>query len=342
MTDSPASPRSASAEARSIDSIGSSLETPLPGQTEDLALGEMLKILDAAGALRKERMRASLALEEEETRRLLRERLMEAARVSGDRVSPAEVDAAIERYYATLHAFEPAPRGWQRTLAHLYIRRGRIAAIGGGLLIWATLVWWLFLSGIGPFSKAGRQRRALDAALESIEESREELTALAVEPDVDRLVEERWLRAQELREAGQVEQLQVLEVELDELGAELRLDYSLRIVSEPGKRSGVRQDFNDQLSGHYLIVEALDDDGNPVRLPVRDAEDDRVRVVSRWGELVPEAVYDRVAEDKRADGIVDERLVAEKERGHRSPRVVLLGTDGSPIELTRQITEWDD
>lgn len=313
----------------------------MPGSTDDLALNEMLQILDAASTLRKERTKASLALEDHETKRMLRDRLLEAARVSGDRVTDAEVEAAIERYYATLHAFEPAETGWATWVAHLYIRRGRIAAIGGGILVWVGLVWWLFLSGSGPFSSSGREARALRSAMESVVSSHTELTALAIDPGVDAQLDQTLRRARELEEARSVDELQQLEADLNELGQQLRREFRLMVVSEPGEFSAVIRDFDGELSGHYLIVEAEGPDGKPVRLPVRSAEFDRVRIVSRWGEWVPEAVYDRILADKRADGIVDERLVAEKERGRLELQVRLLGADGTPVELRRQITEWD-
>ncbi len=346
MTESSASPTEPAPGPSSTSlgrrPVGASLEPALPGSTDDLALNEMLQILDAASTLRKERTKASLALEDHETKRMLRDRLLEAARVSGDRVTDAEVEAAIERYYATLHAFEPAEAGLERWLAHLYIRRGRIVAIGGGVLVWLGLVWWLFLSGSGPFSSSGRESRALRSAMESIESNHSELTALAIDPGVDAQLDQTLRRARDLEQARSVNELKELDAELDKLGQQLRREFRLLVVSESGELSGVIRDFDGELSGHYLIVEAEGPDGKPVRLPVRSAEFDRVRVVARWGEWVPEAVYNRILADKRADGIVDERLVAEKERGRLELQIRLLGADGAPVELRRQITEWDE
>lgn len=322
-----------------------SAPTDLGGEVQlesDLELNEMLKILDAASRLRKERTKATLALETDETKRLLRERLLEAARVSGERVDDAEVEAAIERYYGALHAFEPAEPGLERFLAGLYIRRRRITAIAGGIALWLGLMWWLFLSSSGPFSKSGRLERALGESMANIEASHAELTALAVDPSVDLQLNTDLSRARELSESGDVEELERLEKDMESLGQRLRLEYRVLVVSQPGKSSGVIRDFDQALSGHYLIVEAEGPGGKAVRLPVRSAETDRTRVVSTWGEWVPQAVYERVANDKRADGIVDDRLVAEKSRGRLELQVRLLDDAGAPIQLRRQITEWDD
>ena len=313
---------------------------------EDLELEEMLEILDAATTLRKERERAHLALEVDETRRLLRERLLETAKVTGERISEAEVDAAIERYFTTLHAHEPPERGLQTALAHLYIRRGRVGAVLGGLTLWVGAIWWLFLSSLGPFSAEGRAARALAKAMEPIEAAHDELPAIALDPAVDALIEQRWDQALELRETGQTSGLESIAEELESLREELLEEYTAYVVSEPGERSGVIRDYTDDTgtvaAGTYLILEALDADDRPVRRRIRDAEKGSSRLVSRWGELVPEEVYARIEADKRADGIVDERLFGEKQRGQRTLDVRMLGTDGLPVPVRRQITEWDD
>ncbi len=315
----------------------------MPVSGEDLRLDEMLRILDAASVLRKEREHASLALEVDETRRLLRERLLEAARVSGERVSEAEVDAAVARYYATLHEFDPPGRGFQRALAHLYVRRNLVAALAGGAVLWCAAIWWLFLASSGPFSSAGRIQRTLDKSYAPIAKAWSQLPALAIEPEVDREIEELWARANQLRDSKQVDSLAALAKDFEQLDKQLRAAYQVFVVSEPGQRSGVIKEENEygQISGHYLIVEALDADGRPVRLGVRDSEESRIQFVSRWGELVDQAVYERIAADKRADGIVDERLFAEKVRGKRNIDVRMQDGSGNPLTLQRQITSWE-
>lgn len=121
--------------------------------TTDLSLEEMTRIMDVAVALRRERGVAVRELNRDETRRLLREKLHEAAAVSGGTLSDAEIDAAIEQYYDRLHAFEEPPSSWETFMAHIYIRRTQIAialtALGAAIAAWTflSLALWIGPSG---------------------------------------------------------------------------------------------------------------------------------------------------------------------------------------------------
>jgi hypothetical protein len=112
--------------------------------------------MDVAVALRRERALAERELNRDETLRLLREKLREAAAVSGGTLTDAEIDAALRQYYDRLHAYEDPPSSWETFMAHVYIRRTQIAvaltAIGGAILAWSFLslaIW------IGPGGTEG-------------------------------------------------------------------------------------------------------------------------------------------------------------------------------------------
>ncbi|MEM8866512.1 MAG: DUF6384 family protein [Planctomycetota bacterium] len=124
--------------------------------SEDLTIAEMTRIMDVAQALRRERTIAARELSQNETKRMLRQQLIETARVTGDPVTEAEIDAAIEHYFDTLHEFEPPEASLETFLAYLYVMRGEILAwtafLGGG----AAVLWTLF--GVMP---AGLRARGL-------------------------------------------------------------------------------------------------------------------------------------------------------------------------------------
>ena len=94
---------------------------------ERLTLEEMSRIMDVAVALRKERALVEHQLNIDEVKVELRRRLMEAARVSGDPVTEAEIDAAVDHYYDRMHVFEEPPLSVEKILANLYVRRTAIA-----------------------------------------------------------------------------------------------------------------------------------------------------------------------------------------------------------------------
>ena len=98
------------------------------------------------------------------------------------------------------------------------------------------------------------------------------------------------------------------------------------------------EDDSQRRPAYYLIVYARNEQGHNVRRKIEDAETHQFAVVERWAEQVPKPVYDRLKEDKKADGVLSETLFSVKERGYRNEEIRLLGTDGKPIGRGAQIT----
>ncbi len=97
-----------------------------------LTLVETLRVLEVARGLRHEREVAEVALARDEIRSLMRKRLLDAAAVTGDKITESDIDAAIEQYFATQHAYADPPMSLSVFLAHLWIRRFVFAV---GLLV---------------------------------------------------------------------------------------------------------------------------------------------------------------------------------------------------------------
>ena len=81
-------------------------------------------------------------------------------------------------------------------------------------------------------------------------------------------------------------------------------------------------------------------DGQPVKVPITNRETGKTEYVSTWGEQVPEAVFNRLAADKQGDGVLDEKLFGEKERGSRTVNIDLHDASGAPLVRQGQITSW--
>lgn len=115
----------------------------------------------------------------------------------------------------------------------------------------------------------------------------------------------------------------------------LPLTYTLRIVSEAGERSGVWRyyDNNKNARSYYIVVDAIDASGAPVKLPITSAEDKEIREVSRFAIRVPEHVYQGVGKDKQEDGIVDNDQFGHKAAGE-------LDTKYEFETLGGMITTW--
>lgn len=93
---------------------------------QKLSLEEMIRIMDVATALRKEQAVVEQQLNLGETKAMLRERLLEAAQVTGENLTIDQIDVAIDSYYDKLHQFKKPAWSASVVLAHLYVMRGTI------------------------------------------------------------------------------------------------------------------------------------------------------------------------------------------------------------------------
>ena len=112
--------------------------------TEELSLEEMLRIMDVASTLRKEQTLVEQQLNLEETKAMLRTRLLEAAEVTGEKLTLEQVDIAIDSYFDKLHQFEEPTGSFEVFLAHLYVMRGTLLGWAVGIAATAGILSWLF------------------------------------------------------------------------------------------------------------------------------------------------------------------------------------------------------
>ena len=114
-------------------------QTKMPG--EEMTIAETLRVMDVAREMREQRETAEEMFRHDEVRVRLREKLMRTAALSGDRVTEAEIDAAIDQYLAGRHVYQGPPKGFQTFLAHCWISRYRIAAAAVAIgIAWS----WIF------------------------------------------------------------------------------------------------------------------------------------------------------------------------------------------------------
>ena len=97
----------------------------------------------------------------------------------------------------------------------------------------------------------------------------------------------------------------------------LRQEYQLRIVNREGQKTGfwTFPEVNTAATNYYVVVEAIDNDGKALTLPVTNEENGQTENVSIWGVRVPESTYRSVEADKRDDGIVQRNVLGLKEYG---------------------------
>ncbi|MCF6345266.1 MAG: DUF6384 family protein [Thiomicrorhabdus sp.] len=112
----------------------------------------------------------------------------------------------------------------------------------------------------------------------------------------------------------------------------LKRSYTLRIVQRPNERSGIWRvpSVNQNTRNYYLIIEAIDRQGNILALPIASEESSQIKTVKKWGIRVDAQTYQRVVADKQDDGIIQNRNVGQKERGMLTPEYS-ISTRGSAI-----------
>lgn len=119
-----------------------SREIDLPGQ--NLTLEETLRVMDVAREMRDRRESAEEMFRRDDLRSQLRDKIMRTARLAGDKVTEAEVDAAIRQYFETLHTYKDPQAGISSFLAHCWVWRSSIMIGAAALATIAGSFWFLF------------------------------------------------------------------------------------------------------------------------------------------------------------------------------------------------------
>jgi hypothetical protein len=134
--------------------------------------------------------------------------------------------------------------------------------------------------------------------------------------------------------AGDLEAAQGKAAALSALRQMLEQEYVIRIVGRPGQRSGVFRipDANPDARNYYLIVEAVDASGRPVKVQVTSEEQGKTDFVETWGMRVGAEEFERVRADKQDDGIIQKNRVGVKRRGYLQPDYTIPIQGGAILE----------
>lgn len=279
-------------------------------------LDEVMLAMDVVDTLRHRERVVERELAADERDRALLARLREIYAGQGIAVSDDVLERGIRDLRENRFVYTPPRPSLGRTLASMYVSRGvwgkPLAAVTG-LLVVGLVSYQLLIRG--------PQLAAIEALPARLEQSYETVVAAAGEPDIE-------TQAASLRSDGQIalassdfDGVRSAIAGLDALHATLVQQYELRVRSEPGQLSGVWRipDANPNAQNFYLIVEAVDPDGNRLTLPIRNEEDGEIHRVSVWGQRVDEATFQAVARDKQDDGIIQNAVIGQKLRGRAEP-----------------------
>ncbi len=290
------------------------------------ALDHVMLAMDVVDTLRHRQVLVERELGSEAREEALLERLRQLYAAQGIVVPDHVLAEGVAALREDRFAYRPPPPGWGTLLARAYVRRGRIGAAFLALAVVLALVWGVHnATVVAP-------RQALVSALDA---THARVLAIASVPEASERATTSLVDGQGALERDDVAAARRALAELEALEATLEQRYRLLIVAGPDSVSGVWRvpDVNVAARNHYLIVEALDDAGRRVQVEVRNEETGTVERVSTWGLRVPQEVFESVAADKLADGIIQDRFVGEKTRGTLAPEYAIDTTGGA-------ITRW--
>ena len=290
-------------------------------------IDELMLAMDVVDTLRHHDQLVSRELDEPKRDAQLIERLRGIYRGQGIAVPDRVLEEGVRALKESRFVYTPPPPGLGTTLARWWVDRGRLVKRVAALLVAAGLGWGAYEVGVLRPARQQAEQARVEAERARVEiterlpralaeghaEVLREARVDAARERADRILADgRAALARNDRAAAQ----QALS-DLETLRADLRWEYTLRVLSRPGEPSGVWRipSRNREARNYYLIVEPVALDGTVLTLPVTSEEDRRTETVSRWGVRVSQEVFDEVRRDKNDDGIIQRAVVGEKRRG---------------------------
>jgi hypothetical protein len=291
-----------------------------------LPLDEVMLAMDVVDTLRHRERLVAQELEGPERDEALMARLRQLYAAQGIEVTDRTLREGVAALREDRFAYRPPPDTPAVRWARVYAQRGLWARRVALVAVAVVVVW-----GVYWFTTVAPR----EALLADVARAQTAIAAVArddgARAEADRLA----ARARGALTAGDTAAARAEVARLDDLRARLELGYSLVIATGENVVSGVWRvpDRSDATRNYYLIVQAVDDRGRAVTLPVRNEETGSTERVSTFGLRVDEATWDRVGEDLEDDGIIQDRLVAVKRVGELEPEYLVDTTGGA-------ITRW--
>ena len=293
-------------------------------------LDELMLAMDVVDTLRHKELVLMRELTSDDRDQRLLERLREIYTAQGIEVTDEVLEQGVRALREDRFVYPGAKPSFARSLATLYVTRDRWGK-------WVTgTAAVLLVAALGfQFLIRGPQLRAIEELPANLEGAYQGIVVTTDDPAA-------LGDARELLSAGEAaiaerdyDAARGAVGELRALSDRLQQQYEVRVVSRPGESSGIWRvpDENERAQNYYLIVEAIAPNGAPVTLPVRNEEDGRIVRTSQWGLRVDEDTFQRVAADKRDDGIIQQAVVGTKRRGELEPQYSVATTGAT-------ITDW--
>ncbi|HHG89728.1 MAG TPA: hypothetical protein ENJ90_04510 [Devosia sp.] len=283
-------------------------------------LDEVMLAMDVVDTLRHRQGLVARELDGDNREARLIDRLREVYRNQGIEVPERILKEGVAALEEDRFVYKPPDAGFSRSLARLYVSRGSwgkwVLGIGTATVLFMSAYYFAYL----PY----RAAQAEAARIELSETMPAQMLSLYGAIFEETKVQSAVTDAQEILKRGRA-----AAAEGDRAGAQkaidrlsslletLRQSYTLRVVNREGVKSGfwTFPEVNSDATNYYVVVEAIDSEGNALTLPVLNEETGETERVSIWGLRVPERTYKAIGADKTDDGIIQRNMVGRKQYG---------------------------
>jgi hypothetical protein len=305
---------------------------------ETAPLDDVMLAMDVVDTLRHNQDLVTRELSVVDREKQLIDKLREIYRQQGIEVSDQILKEGVAALNESRFVYTPPKPGLGTTLARFYVGRKRWLPAVATLLVLGGLGLGGYFLAYVPFqqSQVASARHELEVELPA------RMDAIYQTIFEETKVQQASNRADELRTRGKVYASEGNKAEAEKVLADmtairdtLRQVYDLRIVNREGVKSGfwTFPEINTDATNYYVVVEALDETGKALNLPIRNEENGVTETVAMWGVRVPESVYRTVEADKRDDGIIQGNIVGLKQYG-------FLDVDYTVPVLGGAVTKW--
>ncbi len=306
-------------------------------QVNKAPLEDLMVAMDVVDTLRHERGIAARELDSEGRRERLLNRLREMYQAQGLDVPDHILEEGIDALEQERFQYQPVEPSWRTKLAKVWVSRGRWKKPVGIMAVIAAL-----FGGAHVVTDVLPERQQQAAQAEMIEQMPAQLKSslntikrVAKNPAIAVDAENKLKLAQQALADKNYSRAEALHANLKNMASQLQQEYTIRVVSRPGERSGVWRlpDVNTSSKNYYLIVEAVDSSNNVIALDVLSEESNTRKKVKTWGLRVNRNTFEKIAADKQDDGIIQDNKVGKKLVGYLTPQFSISTTGAT-------ITEW--
>jgi anti-sigma-K factor RskA len=285
----------------------------------DAPLDDLMMAMDVVDTLRHEEGQVARELKADERDAAMVERLRQVYSSQGIEVPDHILKAGVEDLKRDRFVYSPPNTGFQRTLAMIYISRAtwtKWLAAAVAVLVVVVAAWYFLV--VMPQQRAEAELTArLEALPTTYTELVDRIETLTDDADVEAKANSLAEDGRLALEDGKNDTAFKAEADLRQLATRLQQVFEVQIVSRQGEPTGLTRipEANPNTENFYIVVEAIDPDGNIVKQTIQSEESGKSETVEKWGQRVSENIYDAVRRDKMEDGIVQKGTLGQKKRG---------------------------